>query len=1181
MSSKADQLIESALSNRASSLSLAGLGLESLPESLIALTSLKELNIARNQLAELPNWLETISALERINLAGNKLTRLPAWLTSNRNLTDLNLTGNRLTQLPDSLGHLTLLRSLNVARNQIVRLPVNIGALVALIDLDLSSNQLSALPDSICNLLALTDLDLSRNELDQLPEGIGSLTALKRLHVGNNRLVALPDRIGDLTALTRLDLTGNQLSGLPGRIGDLTALTRLDLARNELSVLPSRLGDLTMLTNLNLDDNQLDVLPAQIGHLLSLDSLSCARNHLATLPEEIGDLIALTDLDVSGNQLLSLPARIGSLSQLTYLNLADNRLASLPDEVTLLNNMTSMHLANNELASLPEMIGNLVHLRQFDVGCNQLTSVPLSLGNLGEAEVILSGNPMAPELQAAYDESANEFKSFLNLLQADGQFIHEAKLILVGEGEVGKSCLLAAMRGEAWDEHRPTTHGIEIKPLTVTHQDTSITLNGWDFGGQRVYRPTHQLFFSAPAIYLVVWNPRVGPERNFVDYWIDLIKHRAGSGARILVVATHGGPGERNAYLDEAAIRSRYGEMIVGFYHVDSKNGTGIEQIVDAVAAAAHSLSYVARWYPATWRRLREAIDLRGSAYLTYKDYEAVAADHHLSPTSAKSLIRISNALGHWICHAEDPASSDLVIFKPDWLSTAISFVLDDIDTIKANGLLPHNRLPQLWNNPNRPSENRYPPEVYPVFLQLMERFDISYRLTDQASDDEPHISLVAQLVPAGSPQLSAWDAYHPELETRTQICEIVDAVTGEPVEPEGLMYQLIVRFHRFSLGRRDYRSSIHWQSGLVLDDNYNGRAVITVDRNRVFVQVRAAYPQFFLRRLTEDIQDQVHTFWKGLHARIMVPCYGECSGYGLFDIAKLTLSRQAGRAEYPCPECPRWLNIDSLLLGTSVADKTNQNQLLEVVRDATAPAIAQVIEVIEAQGKLVLESVTQQSKSIQGALSQAEERYRNLILALDDEARDGPRLFTVSRLKPSVFRPGITNQRIEVSLWCEHSRLPLYLLDGPKSSRGVYHIDVPRVWLVKAAPWIRAVSIIVRSLLPVSLAGVEMGPSDAQLKSLAQQLKLAEASVEALANFGGEVSLDSDDALRALRAAGDTDDLHVDGSLLRALHSFLRETDPTFGGLERVRDRNRYKWVYPSFVQLYQPPPPSVPLEQ
>jgi GTPase SAR1 family protein len=40
-----------------------------------------------------------------------------------------------------------------------------------------------------------------------------------------------------------------------------------------------------------------------------------------------------------------------------------------------------------------------------------------------------------------------------------------------------------------------------------------ITLNGWDFGGQRVYRPTHQLFFSAPAVYLVVWKPREGRSR--------------------------------------------------------------------------------------------------------------------------------------------------------------------------------------------------------------------------------------------------------------------------------------------------------------------------------------------------------------------------------------------------------------------------------------------------------------------------------------------------------------------------------------------------------------------------------------------------------------------------------------------------------------------------------------------
>ena len=68
---------------------------------------------------------------------------------------------------------------------------------------------------------------------------------------------------------------------------------------------------------------------------------------------------------------------------------------------------------------------------------------------------------------------------------------------------MGKSCCSGALRGDDWVE-RPTTHGIEIKPVSVidSNNRTEITLNGWDFGGQRVYRPTHQLFLvPQPSIW--------------------------------------------------------------------------------------------------------------------------------------------------------------------------------------------------------------------------------------------------------------------------------------------------------------------------------------------------------------------------------------------------------------------------------------------------------------------------------------------------------------------------------------------------------------------------------------------------------------------------------------------------------------------------------------------------------
>ncbi len=44
--------------------------------------------------------------------------------------------------------------------------------------------------------------------------------------------------------------------------------------------------------------------------------------------------------------------------------------------------------------------------------------------------------------------------------------------------------------------------------------------------GKGSIRPTHQLFFSAPAVYLVVWNPREGTSQGFVNEWISIIKYR-------------------------------------------------------------------------------------------------------------------------------------------------------------------------------------------------------------------------------------------------------------------------------------------------------------------------------------------------------------------------------------------------------------------------------------------------------------------------------------------------------------------------------------------------------------------------------------------------------------------------------------------------------------------------------
>src|SRR5262249_5586430 len=141
---------------------------------------------------------------------------------------------------------------------------------------------------------------------------------------------------------------------------------------------------------------------------------------------------------------------------------------------------------------------------------------------------------------------------------------YEAKLLIVGEGGTGKSSLLRALRAEAFDPHLPTTHGIEIDQLKLSHPslaqgEESIILNTWDFGGQQIYHATHQFFLTKRSLYLVVWNARLGADQGRLDYWMDTIKVLAPD-APVILVATH--IDERMPDLNYQLYKDAYSQLV-------------------------------------------------------------------------------------------------------------------------------------------------------------------------------------------------------------------------------------------------------------------------------------------------------------------------------------------------------------------------------------------------------------------------------------------------------------------------------------------------------------------------------------------------------------------------------------------------------------------------------------------
>jgi hypothetical protein len=609
----------------------------------------------------------------------------------------------------------------------------------------------------------------------------------------------------------------------------------------------------------------------------------------------------------------------------------------------------------------------------------------------------LGVNPLNPELAAAYKDGLDAVKRYLRAKAQAQVVLNEAKLILIGEGEVGKNCLLGALRGDNWVENRDTTHGIEIKPVKVTDTatGTEITLNGWDFGGQRVYRPTHQLFFSAPAVYLVVWKPREGPQQGFVKEWIKLVKHREPD-AKIIVVATHGGPGARQPDIDRQEIWDLFGkETVIDFLRVDNKPSQstgeyyGIAELKDAIARMAAGLPEVGRSVPKRWQDVREALKQTGEAWLPLNRVLTICVERQMPEGEAQDFIRISHRLGHLIHYGHDPRLKDIVILKPDWLATAVSFVLDDEETRKKHGLVKFSRLGKLWSDKTRAAEFRYPATVHPMFVALMERFDLSYRVAGSplgGRSDET--SLIAQLVPDVRPETDLtreWPEQAPSGdEQQMQVCRIVDA-KGQSATAEGLFYQLIVRLNKFSLGREDFNASVHWQRGLILDDDYNGRVLLENIGNDVRITVRAAYPGNLLAVLTREVKWLVEDFWEGLKCQVVVPCVEPCGknapGTAVFEVQKLIAFKRQGMTLFPCTVsgCDQFQDIRRLLENAPAAQRPS----IEALLTEGFGEMRSRLEDLRRQN-LVLD------QNLRRIMSRVEDAFRSLMQTLTDEAKDG-----------------------------------------------------------------------------------------------------------------------------------------------------------------------------------------------
>ncbi|MCH7878867.1 MAG: YdcF family protein, partial [candidate division Zixibacteria bacterium] len=558
--------------------------------------------------------------------------------------------------------------------------------------------------------------------------------------------------------------------------------------------------------SLDLSRLNLTSIPHECWELSNLIHLYIYDNYLTEIPPEIGKLTNLTLLSIGGNQLTQLPPEIGKLSNLTGLYNRDNQLTEFPSEIGKLSNLTTLYAFGNQLTELPPEIGKLSNLTRLDISGNQLAELPREIVKLSNlTKLHLHGNPLKLPPMAVCNEGINAIRAyFANRTTTGESKRYEAKLMLVGEGSVGKTCLSKAMRGLKPDARENRTLGILIDEWTIVHPDepdTEMVLNIWDYEGQEISRTTHQFFYSSDSLYLVVFNGREGHDKGNLNFWFEIISARA-PGARVILVATEcekTTPDFDFSYLSEQFKKelSIYPQVI----HVDSFSKKNLAQLKEVIIEQALALDVMGMNWTVGWTQVEEqVIKLRdkGHVKISRQELYSIMESIGVRDSDKDSVTGMLDKFGI-ITHFPD--HEDLrneIILNPEWLTTAISRFIEDGDVVENNGVFSKSDIDRVWSNF---SEND---RLF--FYRCMEGFELCYR--HPLSDDR---------------FLPLRFANQPIDEIRTPIEDSSTRRARYAFKflPSALFPRFIVNTHHYSTG-------IFWRNGVLLEERDEKTGEIT-----------------------------------------------------------------------------------------------------------------------------------------------------------------------------------------------------------------------------------------------------------------------------------------------------------------------------------------------------------------
>lgn len=405
-------------------------------------------------------------------------------------------------------------------------------------------------------------------------------------------------------------------------------------------------------------------------------------------------------LDLSKNHFAQISFPSYALPKLKVLELSYNQaeIAEIVFPKGIFDNLMYLYLYKSKLQKITFTAG-LPHLDTLHLAGNQLRVFEeLPLGFDALQTLYLYKNPIEDTFIRGFLEDGKSCLSFIRDYYKPGVELiidNERKLLLIGNGKVGKSCLVERLVNDRFEPDWKSTHAVSIEQYPKhPHQSFQYLLNLWDFGGQDIYHATHRLFMQSNAIYLLCWDweTEYSPQTKCIEndiersydnhslaYWLAYSQSQ-GEGSPLIVVQTKAGIHGEQDPKEKSILKERYKAILSSFRSIESSEKdmdiNGYNDLLSDIRKAIKKVKTGIE-IPKYAFDLRQALrnkQKEGIKEISFQEYEKLAGDCQIKNDG--STITPQSVLEKWL------AKTGVVFYRQGLFQNKI--ILDQAWAIKA-----------------------------------------------------------------------------------------------------------------------------------------------------------------------------------------------------------------------------------------------------------------------------------------------------------------------------------------------------------------------------------------------------------------------------------------------------------------------------------------------------------------